>query len=98
GGRSGRAVRADCPTSWWGACDDLKVGAAALEFAGRHYYLVRIPLPFEALADVISYRLIECDRGRTACAVIDKYDGEFGVVKIVTNSDRPRLRWEPFVP
>jgi hypothetical protein len=42
--------------------------------------------------------LVECDEGRTACTVVDEYDGEFGVVEVVTDSGRPRLRWEPFVP
>lgn len=90
-----RAIRADCPPK--GFCDSPTI-ESELNYEGRHYYLVRIHLMFEAMADVISYRLVECDGLYESCTVVDKYDGEFGVVEVITDTGQLHLQWEPFAP
>lgn len=91
-----RAVQTDCPSK--GLCDQLIIESAILEDADRHYDLVRVPMLFEALADIISYQLVECDILSPSCSVIDRYKGEFGVVEVVTDTGQPHLHWEPFSP
>lgn len=93
-----QAVRADCPSASFDDCDTLLIDSMAVDYMDHHYHLVRIPLPFEALADVISVRLVKCDDLYTVCSVVDRYDGEFGVVEIITDAGQPRLHWEPFSP
>ncbi len=90
-----QTVRADCPPT---TCSQPVIDWAVVDYAGHHYYLVRIPLPFEALGNVISYRLVACDQVYSTCTVVDKYQGRLGVVRIDTRTGPPRLHWEPFIP